>query len=321
MRIRVLLAALGLATVAAAAAQEYPSKPIRLIVPWTPGAGSDMTARLIAQKLTERWGQQIVVDNRPGATGTLGAGIAAKSVPDGYTLLWGTNATHAIAVHLLPNLPYDQEKDLTPVTRVVSLPHLVVVGPGIQAATLADLITAAKAQPGKIAFGSAGNGSTSHLAGELFKTATGLDLLHVPYKGAGQSIQDVLGGVVQVAFDPTLTLIGHIKGGKVKPLAVMGRKRIPALAEVPTVGEAGAPGAEQVTWFGLFGPGGLPAPIVARLHGEIAKIVQLPDVRATFDSLGADESVSASPAEFAAMVRSDVAKYGQLARAANLKRD
>ncbi len=321
MRLRILFAVIGVAVAAAASAQDYPVKPIRMVVPWPPAGGTDIVARLIAAKMTDAWRIQVVVDNRSGATGTIGTNLVARATPDGYTLLLGTNATHAIAVNLIPNLPYDQEKDLTPITRVASVPHILSVNPALPVHTVAELIALAKARPGKIAFGSAGYGSTPHLGGELFKIVTGVNLLHVPYKGTGQSLQDTLGGMVSVSFDTMPSVIGYIKSGMLRPLAVMGPRRVPVLPEVPTIAEAGASGAEQVTWYGLFGPGGLPSHIVRKLHGEIVKIVQLPDVKARFETLGVDETAGASLEEFAAMLKADVAKYAKVVNAAGLKNE
>ena len=305
----------------AAGAQAFPAKPIRMLTPWPPGGGTDIVTRLVSAKLAEAWGQQVVVENRAGATGTIGTDLVAKSAPDGYTLIIGTNATHVLAVSLLPSLPYDQQKDLTPVTRIAAVPHIIAVNPSVNARTLGELIALAKAGPGKIAFGSAGNGSTPHLAGELFKSIAGVDLQHVPYKGTGQSLQDTLGGQVQVSFDTMPSVLPHIKSGKLRALAIAGPKRVPALPDVPTVAEAGAPGAEGMTWYGMFGPAGLPPEIVRKLHAEVVKIVALPDVKARLDALGSDETASASPEEFAAMVRADIAKYAKVIKAAGLKLD
>ncbi|MFO1284432.1 MAG: tripartite tricarboxylate transporter substrate binding protein [Burkholderiales bacterium] len=321
MIVRLVLAVGALAISAAVAAQDYPAKPIRMLTPWPPGGGTDIVTRLVSAKLAEAWGQQVVVENRAGATGTIGTDLVAKSAPDGYTLIIGTNATHVLAVSLLPSLPYDQQKDLTPVTRIAAVPHIIAVNPSVNARTLGELIALAKAGPGKIAFGSAGNGSTPHLAGELFKSIAGVDLQHVPYKGTGQSLQDTLGGQVQVSFDTMPSVLPHIKSGKLRALAIAGPKRVSALPEVPTVAEAGAPGAEGMTWYGMFGPAGLPPEIVRKLHAEVVKIVALPDVKARLDALGSDETASASPEEFAAMVRADIAKYAKVIKAAGLKLD
>lgn len=315
------LLVLSLVIASTAVAQDYPSKPIRMITPWPPGGGTDIVARLIAAKLTYVWGQQVVVDNRAGATGTIGTDLVAKAAPDGYTLLIGTNATHVIAVSLLPKLPYDQEKDLTPITRVSAVPHIISVHPSVNAHTLAELIALAKARPGTILFGSAGNGSTPHLAGELFKTITGVNLVHVPYKGTGQSLQDTLGGHVQVSFDTMPSVVGYIQNGKLRALAIAGPKRVAALPDVPTVAQAGAPGAEGMTWYGMFGPAKLPTSIIRKVHAEVVKVVQLPDVKARLEALGTDETASGSPEEFAAMVRSEVDKYAKIIKAAGLRMD
>ncbi|TAK87268.1 MAG: tripartite tricarboxylate transporter substrate binding protein [Betaproteobacteria bacterium] len=305
----------------AAMGQEYPTKPIRLVTPWPPGGGTDIVARMIAAKLTDAWGQQVVVENKSGATGTIGTDMVAKSAPDGYTLIIGTNATHVIAVSLYAKLPYDQEKDLTPITRVSAVPHVIAVVPSLEARNVQELIALAKAHPGKISFGSAGNGSTPHLAGELFKTLTGVNLLHVPYKGTGQSLQDTIGGVVQVSFDTMPSVLPHIKSGRLRALAIAGPKRVSALPDVPAVAEAGVPGAEGMTWYGLFGPAGLPKPIVQKIFAEVVRIVKLPDVKSRLDSLGTEETTSASPQEFAAMVHSDIAKYAKVIKSAGLRMD
>ncbi len=321
MRAHKLLVVLGLAFAAAAGAQEYPNKPIRMVTPWPPGGGTDIVTRLVAAKLTEAWGQQVMVENRSGATGIIGTDLVAKSAPDGYTLILGTNATHVIAVSLYSKMPYDQLKDLTPITRVSAVPHVISVHPSVKAQSIAELIALAKQNPGRISFGSAGNGSTPHLAGELFKTLAGVDLLHVPYKGTGQSVQDTVAGVVQVSFDTMPSVINYIHAGRLRALAIAGPKQLAALPNVPTIAEAGVPGAEGMTWYGLFGPAGLPAPIVNKLFSEIARIVQLPDVKSRLEILGAQETTSASPEEFAAMVKSDVAKYAKVVKAAGLHMD
>lgn len=321
MSLHRLFALICLLFSAVAMAQEYPTKPIRMVTPWPPGGGTDIVARLIAAKLTDAWGQQVVVENKSGATGTIGTDMVAKSAPDGYTLILGTNATHVIAVSLFSKLPYDQQKDLTPITRVAGVPHVIAVHPSVEARNVRELVALAKASPGKIAFGSAGNGSTPHLAGELFKTITGVNLLHVPYKGTGQSLQDTIGGVVQVSFDTMPSVLPHIKNGRLRALAIAGPKRVSALPDVPAVAEAGFPGAEGMTWYGLFGPAGLPAPIVQKIFSEVVKVVRLPDVKSRLDSLGTEETTNASPEEFAAMVRSDIAKYAKVIKSAGLRMD
>lgn len=320
MSIRKLCLIIGLAVSATCAAQQYPTRPIRVITPWPPGGGTDFVARIIAAKMGDAWGRQVVVENRPGATGTIGTDVVAKAAPDGYTLLIGTNATHVLAVSLLPKLPYDQDKELQPILRISAVPHVISVNPTLPVQTVAELVALTKTNP-NISFGSAGNGSTPHLAGELFKQVTGARLLHVPYKGTGQSLQDTLGGYVQVSFDTMPSVLGHIQNGKLRALAIAGPKRVAALAAVPTVSEAGAPGAEQFTWYGMFAPYGLPPEILRKLHAEVARILQTPDVKARMDTIGNEEPPSASPEEFAAMLKAEVAKYAKVIKAANLQLD
>lgn len=321
MRVRKLLLVLSLIFITAASAQEYPNKSIRIVTPWPPGGGADVVTRLIAAKLTEAWGQQIVVENKSGATGIIGTDMVVKSAPDGYTLILGTNATHAIAPNLYSKMPYDQERDLTPITRVAAVPQILSVHPSVEAKTVLELIDLAKKNLRKLAFGSAGNGSTPHLAGEVFKTITGVNLLHVPYKGTGPSLMDTIGGVVQISFDTLPAALPHIKNGRLRALAILGPTHVAVLPGVPTIAEAGFPDAEAISWYGLFGPAGLPRPIVNKLHAEIVKIVRLPDVKSRLDVLGAEETSSASPEEFAAMVKADIAKFGKAVKASGLKMD
>ncbi len=308
-------------TSGAVLAQAYPAKPIRLIVGFPPGGGTDVMARLVAPKMTDAWGQQVVIDNRAGATGIIGTDMVAKAAPDGYTLLMGHVATNAIAASLFAKLPFDPAKDFSPITRVSSVPHLLVVHPSLDVHSVKELIVLAKARPGQIAFPSAGNGSTPHLAGEIFKTMTGVNLIHVPYKGSGQSVQDLLGGQVQVAFDTTATLIQYVKAGRLRPLGVSTLKRIASLPDVPTIAESGVPGYEVTTWYGLFGPAGTPPAIVRKVFTETARIVRLPDIKERLDGMGTDETTNASPEEFAALVKTDIAKYAKVIKAAGLRID
>ena len=320
MRLKAFIAAAACALAMASAwGQEYPTKPVRVIVPWAPGGGADIMARLISAKLSESLGQQFLVDNKPGATGTVGTDIVAKAAPDGYTLVSGTNSTYVIAVALGARLPYDPDKDLTPIVRIGAVPHILSVHPSISAKTVGEVIAAAKAKPGQLAYGSSGNGSTPQLAGETFKLMTGVNLLHVPYKGSGQSLQDTIGGVVQVSFDTLPAQLGHIRSNRLRPIAVLGPKRVGALPELPTIAEAGFPGAEGLTWFGLYGPGGLPQPIVQKLHAEVARVVKLPDVKARFETLGAEDGTNESQVDFAASAKAEVAKYAKVAKAAGIK--
>jgi len=299
-------------------AQEYPSRPIRLIVPWTPGGGADIVARIIATKLAAAWGQPVVIDNKPGATGTIGTESVAKATPNGYTLILGNNSTYVMAVGMM-KLPYDSENDLTPISRIAEVPHMLTVTNGFPATTLAGLIAQAKAKPGEVSYGSSGAGSTPHVAGELFMNVTGTKLLHVPYKGASQAIADTVAGNVEVSFDTVPAALPFVKAGRLRALAVLGSKRLPALPNVPTSAEAGAIGAEGITWYGLYGPGKLPDPIVRKLHAEMIKIVQMPEVKARLDGMGAIETTQMSPEDFAASVRSDIARYLPVLR--NIKKD
>ena len=302
-------------------AQDYPSRPIRLVVGFPPGGGTDVMARLVTPRMTEAWGQQVVIDNRAGATGIIGTDLVAKAAPDGYTLLMGHVATNAIAWSLFAKLPFDPAKDFAPITRVSSVPHVLVVHPSVDVHSVKDLIALAKSKPGQLTFPSAGNGSTPHLAGEIFKTMTGINLIHVPYKGTGQSLQDLLGGQVQVGFDTTAAEITYVKAGRLRPLAVTTSKRIRSLPDVPTVAESGVPGYEVTTWYGLFAPAGTPPAVVRKIYTETARIVRLPDVKERLDGMGTEETTNASPEEFAALVKTDIAKYAKVVKAAGLRID
>ena len=302
-------------------AQDYPTKPIRMVVGFPPGGGTDVMARLVTPKMTAAWGQQVVIDNRAGATGIIGTDLVAKAAPDGYTLLMGHVATNAIAWSLFAKLPFDPAKDFAPITRVSSVPHIVVVHPSVDVRTVKELIALAKARPGQFTFPSAGNGSTPHLAGEIFKTMTGVNLIHVPYKGTGQSLQDLLGGQVQVAFDTTAAVMQYVKAGRLRPLAVTTLKRLASLPDVPTVAESGVPGYEVTTWYGLFAPAGTPPAVVRKVFAETARIVCLPDVKERLDGMGTEETTNASPEEFSALVKTDIAKYAKVVKAAGLRID
>jgi tripartite-type tricarboxylate transporter receptor subunit TctC len=302
-------------------AQDYPARPIRMVVGFPPGGGTDVMARLVTPKMTEAWGQQVVIDNRAGATGIIGTDLVAKAAPDGYTLLMGHVATNAIAWSLFAKLPFDPAKDFAPITRVSSVPHILVVHPTLDVRTVKDLIALAKAKPGQLTFPSAGNGSTPHLAGEIFKTMTGVNLVHVPYKGSGQSLQDLLGGQVQVAFDTTAAVMVYVKAGRLRPLGVSTSKRLASLPEVPTIAESGVPGYEVTTWYGLFAPAGTPPAVVRKIFAETARIVRLPDVKERLDGMGTEETTNASPAEFAALVKADIAKYAKVVKSAGLRID
>jgi tripartite-type tricarboxylate transporter receptor subunit TctC len=302
-------------------AQDYPSKPVRMVVGFPPGGGTDVVARILQPRLTELLGQTIVIDNRPGATGTVAAGQVAKSTPDGYTIMMGHVSVNAIAPSLFANLPYDVNRDFAPIALAASVPHLVVVHPSLPVTTLKELVAYLKAQPGKLTYPSAGNGSMPHLAGEVFQAMAGVKMVHVPYKGSGQSMQDLLGGQHLVAFDTMPASAPHVRSGKLRAVAVSTAQRVPSFPEVPTAEEAGVPGYVVTTWYGLFAPAGTPAPVVSRLHAEMVKAMQTPDVRARLEGIGADGSVSRSPEEFAALVRADTARYAKIVKEIGIRID
>jgi tripartite-type tricarboxylate transporter receptor subunit TctC len=307
--------------VTGAQAQTYPAKPVRLVVGFPPGGGTDVVARIIQPKLSEYLGQAVVIDNRPGATGTVAAAMVAKSPPDGYTLMMGHVSVNAIAPSLFKNLQYDVLKDFAPVILTASVPHFVVVHPTLPAASLKELVALLKAAPGKYTFPSAGNGSTPHLAGEMFKSLAGVDLVHVPYKGSGQSMQDLLGGVHKLAFDTLPASAPHVRSGRMKALAVSSARRLPEYPDVPTAEEAGVPGYVISTWYGVFAPAGTPAEIVNRLHADILRAMQAPETRPKLHEIGTDDTVTRTPEEFAAIVRADTARYAKVIKDAGLKLD
>jgi tripartite-type tricarboxylate transporter receptor subunit TctC len=303
-------------------AQGYPNRPLRFIVGFPPGGGNDVVARVVAPHLSEALGQQVIIENRPGATGTVAASMVAKSPPDGYTLLVGAVSTNAIAGSLYPNLPYDPERDLSPVTLLASIPQLIAVHPALEVKTVRELIDFARANPGKLRFPSAGNGSTPHITGEIFKSVTGTDLQHVPYKGAGQALPDLLAGRVQVSFDTTGTIISYVTAGKLRALAIAAPKRFALIPDVPTAAEAGLHDFEISTWIGLFSAGGTPAAIVDLLHARIAAVLRKPEVRNLLvNNIGSDDSVTGSPAEFAALLKRDIARYAKVIKAAGIRAD
>ena len=302
-------------------AQGYPNRPVRLVVGFPPGGGTDVVARIIAPGLSENLGQPVVIENRPGATGTVAAAMVAKSPADGYTIMMGHVSVNAIAPSLFPNLQYDVLKDFAPITLAASVPHFVVVHPSLPVHSIRELIAYAKERPGKLSFPSAGNGSTPHLAGEIFKSMAGVNLVHVPDKGTGQSMADLLAGQHQVAFDTAPASAGNVRSGRMRVLGVSSAKRIPEYPDVPTVAEAGVPGYEVITLYGVFAPGGTPTAIVNSLHGEVARAMESPAAHARLAEAGADGSVTRSPEEFAAIVRADTARYAKIIKDAGLKID
>ena len=301
--------------------QDYPHKPVRMVVGFPPGGGTDVVARILAPKLSELLGQPVVIENRPGATGTMAAAMVAKSPPDGYTIMMGHVSVNAIAPSLFANLQYDVIRDFAPVALAASVPHFVVVHPSVAATSLKELIAYLKAQGNKLTFPSAGNGSMPHLAGEIFKSLAGVELVHVPYKGSGQSMQDLLGGQHVVAFDTMPASAPHVRSGKLRALAVSSARRLPAFPDIPTAEEAGLPGYRITTWYGVFAPAGTPAEIVNRLHADAMKAMQSPPTRSQLEGIGADGTVSRSPEEFAALVRAETARYAKIVKSIGLRID
>jgi len=303
-----------------ASAQAYPTRPIRLVVPFPAAGTTDILARAAAQKLTEAFGQAVVVDNRPGAGGNIGSDLVAKSAPDGYTLLMGTVGTHAINPSLYSKMPYDHIKDFVPVVLVAGVPNVLVVNPALPVNSVADLIKLAKDKPGTINFASSGSGTSIHLSGELFKTMAGVDMMHVPYKGSSPALTDLIGGQVQIMFDNLPSSLPQIKGGKLRAVAVTSMKRAPALPDVPTINESGLPGFEASSWFGILAPAGTPAPIVARINAEINKWLQSADAREKLLGQGA-EAAGGTPEQFAGYIRSETEKWAKVVKASGAKVD
>jgi len=301
-------------------AQDYPAKPVRMVVGFPPGGGTDVVARIINPRYSELLGQPLVIENRPGATGTMAAGQVAKSAPDGYTIMMGHVSVNAIAPALFANLPYDVVKDFAPVGIAAAVPHFVTVHPSLSVRSLNELIQYLKNKP-DLTFPSAGNGSMPHLAGEIFASLAGVKMVHVPYKGSGQSMQDLLGGQHLVAFDTMPASAPHVRSGRLIAIATSSAKRLPAFPDVPTAQEAGLAGYQVITWYGVFAPAGTPAPIVTRLHADLVKAMQTPEVRAKLEGIGADGTVSRSPEEFAALVRADTARYAKIVKDIGLKLD
>ncbi len=303
---------------AVAAQQNYPTKPVRLIVAFPPGGSTDIIARLVGQRLGEKLGHQVIIDNRGGAGGTIGTEIAAKANPDGHTLTMGTTSTHVIAAGVYDKLKYDPVKDFAPITLVASTPYLLVVHPSVQARTLKEFVSLVKTQPGKLNFASAGTGSTTQLAMEMLKLAAGLDIVHVPYNGNGPAGTATMGGQVQALFGSMPAVLPHAKGGKLRPLAVGTAKRSPSLPDVPTVAESGFPGFEVSLWLGFFAPKGTPGAVVNRLHGDLTAIAQSPEMKEQFERNGA-EAVTTSPAELSKLVQTEIVKYRKVIKAAGVQ--
>jgi len=304
---------------AAAAQGSYPAKPVRLIVGYTPGGATDIVARLLAAKLQEALGQTVIVENKPGAGSNIASEFVAKSAPDGYTLLVGSiaNATNMV---VYKNLGYDTLRDFAPITQLMSAPSVLAVHPSFPAKNLQELIAAAKRDPGKYAFASSGSGGSPHLAGEMLKLRAGIDLIHVPYKGAAPALSDLLGGQVQIAFQTALSAVPYLQSGQLRAVAVAANKRLAQLPGVPTMAEAGLSDFEVSSWNGLFAPAKTPPEIIARLHAEAVKALAAPDFREKLTAQGA-EAVGSTPEEFRAYIRAEIEKWGKVVRASGARVD
>lgn len=315
-----LIAYTAIAAGTATAQPNYPAKAIRFVVPFPAGGPLDIVARTIGQELNKSWNQPVIIDNRPGAGGNIGADFVAKSPADGYTILMGAVSTHAINVTLYSKLPYDPIKDFAPVTLITSVPNVLVLHPSVPAQNVRELIALAKARPGQLNFASGSTGSAGHLAGELFKSMAGVDMAHIPYKGAAPAVIDLLGGHVSLMFDNLASALPNIKAARVRALAVTTLQRSPLLPQLPTISEAGLRGFDISTWFGIFAPAGTPPDIVAKLHGEIVRVLHAPETRERLATLGA-EPVGNKPDEFAAFIKTEIPKYAKIIKASGAKAD
>ncbi|HZN27245.1 MAG TPA: tripartite tricarboxylate transporter substrate binding protein [Burkholderiales bacterium] len=298
---------------------QYPARPVRIVVPQSPGASTDTTARLIAQKLTGALGQTVLVDNRPGAGSVIGTEVVAKATPDGHTLLVVASSITLNPI-LHKNLTWDPVRDFAPITQLSSFPNILIVHPAVPAKTVKELIALAKAKPGALNYGSAGTATGTHLSAELFKHMTGTDMVHVPYKGGGAAIPALMGGQVQLMFGTTVSALPHVRAGKLRALAVTSPKRSPSAPDVPTIAESGVPGYDHTPWNGFLAPAQTPRAIIARLNEETARILHSPDTKAVFMNEGA-EPVGNKPEEFGAIIKSEIAKWGKVIQAAGIRAD
>jgi tripartite-type tricarboxylate transporter receptor subunit TctC len=315
---RAMLAMAGMLLSAAASAQSWPARPVTFIVPFPAGGGTDAFARPLAAQLSKQLGKHVIIDNRGGAGGTLGAGIAAKAAPDGYTFFIGA-AHHAIAPAIYPKLDYDIQKDFIPITVIATPPQVIVVNPQkVPVKDLKSFLELVRKNPGKFNYGSAGNGTSHHLAGELFKQQTKTFITHIPYRGAGPALQDLIAGQVDVMFDGLGSSASHIKGGKIKALAVASPNRAPGFPDVPTTAEAGVPGYEVSTWYGIWAPKGTPNDIVERMGAEVQKAFARPELKAMWNNSGSDIP-NVTQAQFTAMIAAEISRWGQVVKAAGVK--
>jgi tripartite-type tricarboxylate transporter receptor subunit TctC len=319
VRLSLILLAMAAFAPLAAAQPAYPNKPVRIIVPYPPGGTADIVGRTIAEKLGGTWGQSVIVENRAGAGGTIGVDAAAKSAPDGYTMVLGVTGPVTIAPGINPQLAYDPLRDLVPVTLVAAVPSVVAVHPSVAARDLRELIALAKSQPGKLSFASAGTGTSVHIAGELLKSMAGVDILHVPYKGGAPALNDLMGGQVSMIIENMPQLLPQVRSGRIRALAVTSRQRSAALPDLPAVAEI-LPGYEATTWFGLLAPAGTPQDIVRKVQADVAQAVALPEVKERLAGLGA-EVIGGTPEAFSAHLRAELLRFAKVIKDAGIKAD
>ena len=313
-----VVAAFIMGSVTGAFAQTSPAKPLRIIVPFPAGGGADLWARVIGQKLGEAWGQNVIVDNRAGASGIIGTELVSKAAPDGDTLLLGTTGTHATNPVVFRKLPYDPLRDFAPITNFVDTPFMLVVHPSVVVKSLQELIGFAKARPGQLTYASFGNGSSAHLAGELFRSMARIDILHIPYKGGAPAVSDLVGGQVSMMFNSLPAVVPQVKAGRLRGIAIASPQRANAAADVPTFAEAGLPGVEAGSWYGVFAPARTPEAVVVKLHSGIAAVLKLPDVQQRLTAEGA-VAIGNSPEQFAAQIKGDIAKWGKVVQESGLQ--
>lgn len=316
--ISIALLAATVLPMSAQAAATFPTKPIRIIVAYTPAGTTDILARAIGQKMSENWGQPVIVDNRAGAAGNIGTEVAARATPDGHTLIMGTAGTHGINVSLYRKLSWHPVNDFAPVSLSAMVPNIMVVNNSLPVKSVKEFITHVKANPGKLSYGSPGNGSTAHLSMELFKSMTGSTIVHIPYKGSAGVLADVMGGQIAVTIDNMPPYIPQVKAGKIRALAVSTSKRSSAMPDLPTIAEAGVPGYEAGAWFGLLAPAGTPKAVIAQLSAESARILKLPDMSKRISELGA-EPVGSTPEQFAELIKSEIAKWAKVIKDAKVE--